>query len=297
MKKLSQCWLDIQNIDKKTNFPEEIRVAESYLTLADYFGQHNQTTLFTHYIRMGIAFHQSKKNYVEAASALELLAERYKQTEFMNEETTPKIVQNYQDAISAYKKGKAWERAISLYKTIRIFYKNSPLKIAECEEAMAELFTLIQRKQRTFPRYFLIIFYGNGFKEENGSVYVYRDAKNTKSTFEERMFEGYTEAKEADPTVASVILTSSTLPSSITDINGKFLYIKKIYPHPIKLEKHQQNMPLAVQDAYRHFRVDTFLQHDVLVAKTKELDHTLIIVDDAFPNASHRVGAKIIKLK
>src|SRR4051812_27520333 len=86
-------------------------------------------------------------------------------------------------------------------------------------------------------------------------MYVYRDSKrDSKTPFEERLLSSYPGVAEADAvrsfsllsplnllqTVASIMLTSSSIPSSILDVPEKFIFYKRIHPAIIKPRPYQQ---------------------------------------------------------
>jgi hypothetical protein len=50
MKKLTTCWSQIQNLETKNTYEEEIIVAEAYITLANYFGSKSNINLLAHCI-------------------------------------------------------------------------------------------------------------------------------------------------------------------------------------------------------------------------------------------------------
>jgi hypothetical protein len=103
-------------------------VTKSYYTLAEFFLQKTNFSLFSHYMRLLITFYVERKEYAEAGVALQRIAEKSHEIEFASDTGTLQTVELYKEAIVAFTKARLWEKAININRVLKSFYSNDHLK-------------------------------------------------------------------------------------------------------------------------------------------------------------------------
>ncbi|AMD19902.1 HCL249Cp [Eremothecium sinecaudum] len=166
---------------------DDLRTANQ-LTIFEYLMRANKPESFHTLIHDLFLSYVKKKDYVQAALSLELLASTYewnpnitlpecKKPPFPQQSAFERKEYLLKEAARNFKKGLKLEKALSIYKDLAEVYEkiNYDLsKLSFVHGQISNLYTDLQNIDRLVPSYFKISFVGNGFPDSlNGKVFIY----------------------------------------------------------------------------------------------------------------------------
>lgn len=231
------------------------------LRLMEFLRDMQKEEIFIRYVHQLADFQTESKNQAEAGLALRLHADLYEweptkqlpalsdpefpaQTAFERKETL------YFDMIKHFEEGESWSNALTAYKELQTQYETNTFdfaKLARTQRAIATIYETISKSDKTTPKYFRVIFKGQGFPVGvRGKEYIYEGAVNERgSGFTDRMQEQYPNAK---------IVTSG----DVDEVEGQFLVVSNVVPH--KDLDHQVYQRTRVPQVVRDFLLSSHPQ-------------------------------------
>ncbi|KAI5295586.1 hypothetical protein KEM52_000905 [Ascosphaera acerosa] len=167
--------------------------------------------IFIRYVHDLAFSHAVAGHHTEAGLALQLHADLYdwEQSRIVPALLSPEMpVQTsferkeylYCQMIRHFEEGKAWSQALACYKELAEYYENVVAdysKLSNITMAMGNIYDLIARNDKRYPRYFRIVFRGLGFPEHlRDKQYIVEGLPSEKSAaFAERLQDEYPAAQ------------------------------------------------------------------------------------------------------
>ena len=192
-----------------TGASNEDEKADAMLKMISFLSQLDRPAMLTVFLQSLYDLHLSCENYVEAAMLLKQYADSLPWSDYAEERLADTNLEDslpshreevYLRCIDMFERGNAWERAIDLCKSISDIYSTKIFdynRLSAILRRQAELYDRIQSKDRYFPNYYRVGFYGNGFPPSiNGKVFVYKGLEWEKlGSFCDRILKRYPGSK------------------------------------------------------------------------------------------------------
>ncbi|KAL0276946.1 UNVERIFIED_CONTAM: hypothetical protein PYX00_004401 [Menopon gallinae] len=200
-----------------------------------YKNEINRKEMYLRYIHRLHDLHLSAENFLEAGFTMKLYADQLTWTQrvlpgddnYPVEEEWQRKVKLYDQIISYFDRGKAWEKGIPLCKELANLYETKLFdyqKLSSILQTQAKFFDNILTQLRPEPEYFRVGFYGLSFPLfVRNKLFVYRGLEYERiGAFTQRLQTEFPSAQ---------ILTKNTPPDdSIVNGDGQFIQISNVKP-------------------------------------------------------------------
>ncbi|KAI9032699.1 hypothetical protein CLU79DRAFT_883250 [Phycomyces nitens] len=287
--------------------------------------------IYIKYVHQLVQLHVGSHNYIEAALTLRFHAnllewDPYEELAsipdlgFVSQTSFARKEKLYLTMISYLEQGSAWEISIELCKELAHEYENTVfdyVKLSEVLQRQAKLTQDIVKKERYFPEYFRVGFYGRGFPDSVRShQYIYRGLEWEKmSSFVERMQNRHPNAQLLSGKDAAVaVMHEDQLKVLESALDGQYLQITALVPEPEGEARQRLKNPLVPEYVKKYSMandVSTFsFSRPVNKVQASDEDHkpetdflnlwtekTILTCEDSFPNISRRSRIVHVQVK
>ncbi|SPO22504.1 related to dedicator of cytokinesis protein 3 [Ustilago trichophora] len=281
---------------------EDDRIAGT-LKLLGFLRQANRVTAFsTHVLRL-VNLHLENHNYVEAALTLKLHADLHswdmdsfvepipdldlpRQSHFARKETLYMLILDYLG------KGQAWEISVDICRELAQQYEYCSVnyvRLAEVLHHQAKLYQKIATEERSFPAYFRVAYYGQGWPPSlQNKMFVYRGQDWEK-------FAAFCDRLHAKHPKATLIKSAAVPDEEVRLSEGQFLQVTAVQPEPDRSKDIFTNpeVPPTVRAYYENSGTDLFsfvrpLNKPDAASAEQWVEKTYLRCEDAFPTVLRR---------
>ncbi|KAI7867741.1 dedicator of cytokinesis-domain-containing protein [Spinellus fusiger] len=205
--------------------------------------------IYIKYVHQLVQLHVGSHNYIEAALTLRFHANLLAWDPYEKLVAIPELGFKAQTSFSRKEKlywtmigyleqGNAWEISVQLCKELAHEYETTIfdfVKLSEVLQRQAQLAQNIVKKERYFPEYFRVGFYGRGFPDSvRNHQYIYRGLEWEKMvSFVERMQNRHPNAQLlSGKHAAMAVMSEEQLKELESSLDGQYLQITAVVPEP-----------------------------------------------------------------
>ena len=224
--------LELLTAAHSPDITEALRIMNTLQLMNFLRGMHKED-IFIRYVHQ-LAQVQAKLDYkTEAGLALRLHADLYTweptrveplaDPEYPEQSSFERKEQLYFEMIKFFEESEAWSSVLATYEELAEEYQCSHFdffKLARTQRAMATVYDTIARGHWQSPRYFRVIYHGNGFLSNlRGKQFIYEgEAGERQSAFSERMLQLHPSAQ-------------ITLKGDVDDSEGQYIQVSPVSPY------------------------------------------------------------------
>lgn len=287
---------NVQSLPSEEGFRDEMIAGT--LKLLGFLHQANRIDAFSSHALDLVDLHLSTDNFIEAALTLKLHADLYswdvgrfadslprlalpRQSHFARKETLYMLVLDYLG------KGQAWEIAIDVCRELASQYEYHVIDYTRLSEVLtyqASLFRKITTIPRSFPPYYRVAYYGNGWPVSlRQAMFVYRGR-------ESELFPSFCQRFQQRHPRAAIVKVHDMTGSDLQEDGSLYLQITQLQPEP-DLEDDvlwKSDASSMIRCYYEHNAVKVFSFARSLAspdsnAVVADVEKTFLRCEDAFP--------------
>lgn len=321
--------LQIRSLPQDDEYKDE-RI-NATLKLMHFIQMIEREVTYTKYVHQMVHLQLESHNFIEAALTLKLHADLLEwdpygelsaisELNFPAQTTFARKEKIYYKMLDYLERGKAWEICIQICKELAQQYETTTfdyIKLSEITIKQAGFVESIAKKERYFPEYFRVGFYGRGFPTTvRNQQFVFRGLEWEKiASFIERIQNKHPNAEILPPKIASgSSISEKDLKELEQSPDGQYLQITAVTPEPEKENRPVFNNELVTDNIRSYYIANevymfSFSRPVIKPSAQNEdgtnkpdneflnlwTEKTTLICDDTFPTILRR--SRVIKTK